>query len=69
MSVDLGEKNDFRRNWGEHGRKLCNVLLSQTTSHGLQSTAFAFIYIALATLPLATIVLRLILMSLLSYLI
>lgn len=47
----------------------CAMYLSEATSHGLQSTAFAFIHIVLATLPLATIVLRLILMSLLSYLI
>lgn len=47
----------------------CAMYLSETTSHGLQSMDFAFIHIVLATIPPVTIVLRLILMSLLSYLI
>lgn len=64
MLVEFGEEET-----GESIVGNCAMYLSETTSHGLQSTAFAFIHIVLATLPLATIVLRLILMSLLSYLI
>lgn len=68
MSVEFGGKKIFEETRGSAVGN-CATYLSETTSHGLQSTAFAFIHIVLATLPLATIVLRLILMSLLSYLI
>lgn len=68
MSVRLGEKKISEETRGKTIGN-CAIYLSETTSHGLQSTAFAFVHIPLATLPLATIVLRLILMSLLSYLI
>lgn len=68
MSAEFGGKKILEETGGSAVGN-CAMYLSETTSHGLQSTAFAFIHIALATLPLATIVLRLILMSLLSYLI
>lgn len=68
MSVEFEGKKILEETGGSTVGN-CAMYLSVTTSHGLQSTAFAFIHIVLATLPLATIVLRLILMSLLSYLI